>query len=387
MEQKIQFINEWKAGRYTFTSLCEYFGISRTLGYRLISRYEEDKEKGLEPKSKAPLHVANRTLTQIEKAICDLRLKHPRFGADKLITMLELEGRFDPEDLPAVSTGNLILKRCGLVKPRKRFRRVEPVKPIFDPKAANEVWSADFKGQFRMGNGQYCYPLTIADSYSRFLLLAKGMLHPTLEGCLQGFEQAFREFGLPVQIHTDNGLPFGCVNSLARITRLAAWFIELGIEPVYSDPGHPEQNGRHERMHLELKGEATRPAGYNLQGQQRKLNSFVHLYNEVRPHDSCGKKPPAHGHTVSLRSFPDKIREWEYPKDFVERYVCRNGAIRWGHSHWVGVSTALAEKRVGLEEVGEGIWRVYFRQKLLGYFDENVLRIQDDQGRFKRNKV
>jgi transposase InsO family protein len=387
MEEKLRFINEWKAGQHTFSSLCEAFGISRTLGYRLIGRYEVEKEKGLEPRSRAPLNVSNRTPTEIEKAICDLRLKYPRLGADKILSMLHEEKRFASKDLPAVSTGNLILKRCGLVKPRKRFRRVEPVHPIFDPKAPNEVWSADFKGHFRMGNGQYCYPLTIADSFSRVLFLAKGLLHPTLEGCLKGFEQTFREFGLPQQIHTDNGLPFGCVTSLGRLTRLAVWFIELGIEPVYSDPGHPEQNGRHERMHLELKGEATRPPGYNLQGQQRKLNTFVHFYNEIRPHDACGKKPPIRGHIASERLFPVKIREWEYPKEFVERRVCRNGALRWGHSHWVGVSTALAEKRVGLEEVGEGIWRVYFRQKALGYFDEKVLRIQDDQGRFKRNKV
>jgi len=387
MEQKIEFINEWKSGEYTFQSLCEAYGISRTLGYRLVGRFEEEREKGLEPRSRAPHHCPSRTLTVVEKAICDLRLKHPRLGADKLISMLKLAGRFGAEDLPAVSTGNLILKRCGLVKPRKRFRRVEPVHPIFDPKACNEVWSADFKGHFRMGNGRYCYPLTIADSYSRYLFLAKGMHHPTLEGCLQGFEQVFREYGLPQQIHTDNGLPFGCVNSLGRLTRLAVWFIELGIEPVYSDPGHPEQNGRHERMHQDLKGDTTRPPGYNLQGQQRKLNGFVHFYSKVRPHDACGKKPPAMVHQMSERPYPEKIKEWEYPKECKERYVCRNGAIRWGHSDWVGVSTSLAEKWVGLEEVGQWIWRVYFRQKLLGYFDEKVLRIQDDQGRFKRNKV
>jgi transposase InsO family protein len=264
---------------------------------------------------------------------------------------------------------------------------VEPVKPIFDPKAPNEVWSADFKGKFKLGNGEYCHALTIADSYSRFLFKAKGLYDPTLKNCLAGFEEAFREFGLPQQIHTDNGPPFGSVASLCRLTRLAVWFIELGIEPVYSDPGHPEQNGRHERMHRDLKGESTRPPGYNLQGQQRKLNSFVHFYNEIRPHAALGKKTPAKVHQNSPRSFPEKIREWEYPKEMKAHYVCKNGALRWKSYHWVGVSTALNEKRVGLEEVGDGIWRVYFRQKLLGYLDEKVLRIQDDQGRFKRNKV
>lgn len=302
MEQKIEFINEWKSGQFTFSSLCEAYGISRELGYRLRRRYERDREAGLLPRSRAPHSMPNRTLTVIEQALCELRLVHPRLGADKLLTLLQ--DRFPPKELPAVSTAHLILKRAGLVKPKKRFRRVEPVKPLFDPAAPNEVWSADFKGKFRMGNGEYCHPLTIADSFSRYVFLAKGLLNPTFEGCRQGFEEVFREFGLPRQIHTDNGPPFGYVRSLCRLTNLAVWFIELGIEPVYSDPGHPEQNGRHERMHRELKGEATRPPGYNLQGQQRKLNAFVRFYNEVRPHNAVGKQPPAKSHQLSSRRYP-----------------------------------------------------------------------------------
>jgi hypothetical protein len=177
MDQKVEFINEWKSKKYTFQSLCEAYGISRALGYRLLGRFKAQGEKGLEPQSRAPHSVANKTLTKVEMAICDLRLEYSRFGADKILTLLK--ERFKAEDLPAVSTAQLILKRNGLVKPRKRFRRVEPVEPIFNPKAPNEVWSADFKGKFRLGNGEYCYPLTVADSYSRFVFLAKGMYHPT----------------------------------------------------------------------------------------------------------------------------------------------------------------------------------------------------------------
>jgi transposase InsO family protein len=383
MDQKIEFINEWKSGKYTFKSLCESFGIARSLGYRLCSRYSSEGESGLEPRSKAPHTIANRTLTEIEMALCERRVEYPRMGADKLLTLLE--GEFSKDELPAVSTAHLILKRAGLIKPKRRFRRVEPVKPIFDPGLPNEVWSADFKGKFRMGNGEYCHPLTVADSKSRYVFLAKGVLNPTFEACKQGFEEVFREYGLPKQMHTDNGPPFGCVKSICRLTRLAVWLLELGIEPVYSDPGHPEQNGRHERMHRELKGEATRPPGYNLQGQQRKLNAFLRFYNEIRPHDAIGKRPPIKAHTQSTKHYPDLIREWDYPKEFVERRVSRNGAIRWGHDRWVGVSTALNEKRIGLEPVGDGIWRVYFRQKMLGYFSEKILRIQDSQGRIKRN--
>lgn len=385
MDQKIEFINEWKSGEYTFTSLCEQFGISRALGYRLCARYKAEKEKGLEPRSRAPRTVHNKTLTEVEMALCDLRIQYKRLGADKLLTLLRED--FGMTELPAVSTAHLILKRAGLILPRKRFRRIVPVKPIFDPKACDEVWSADFKGEFRMGNGRYCYPLTIADSYSRFVFLAKGMLRPTFEGCQTAFSEVFKKWGIPRQMHTDNGPPFGCSTSLCRLTRLAVWFLELGIEPVYSDPGHPEQNGRHERMHQDLKGEATRPPAFDLRAQQRKLNRFTYFYNEIRPHDALGKKRPAKVHVPAGRAFPEKIREWEYPKEFVERYVCRNGAIRWKREGWVGVSTALMEKRVGLEAVGDGIWRVYFRQKPLGYFDERVRRIQDNLGRFKRNKV
>ena len=160
MDQKIEFINEWKSGKYTFKSLCESFGIARSLGYRLCSRYRSEGESGLEPRSKAPHTVANRTLTEIEMALCERRVEYPRMGADKLLTLLEDE--FSKDDLPAVSTAHLILKRAGLIKPKRRFRRVEPVKPIFDPAFPNEVWSADFKGKFKMGNGEYCYPLTVA---------------------------------------------------------------------------------------------------------------------------------------------------------------------------------------------------------------------------------
>jgi transposase InsO family protein len=383
MDQKIEFINEWKSGKYTFKSLCESYGIARSLGYKLCNRYKLEQEAGLAPRSRAPHTLANRTLTEIEIALCEKRLEYPRFGASKLLTLLE--SVFDPSELPSLSTANLILKRSGLIQSKKRFRRAEPVYPIFDPAEPNEVWSGDFKGKFLLGMGEYCHPLTIADSSSRIILLAKALLNPTFEATQLGFEEAFLEYGLPLQVHTDNGPPFGCVKSICRLTRLAVWFLELGIEPVYSDPGHPEQNGRHERMHRELKGEATRPPAYNLQGQQRKLNSFVRLYNEIRPHDALKKKTPAQVHVVSPRQYPKKIEGWDYPKEFTQRRVSRNGAIRWGHDQWIGVSTALNEKWIGLEQVGERVWRVYFRQKLLGYLDEKVMRIQDSQGRIKRN--
>lgn len=385
MEQKREFINLFLSGKYSLSELCRQFNVSRPTGRLYVNRFKEHGDDGLNALSRAPHTIPLKTDPEIEKAICEFRRQKPNYGIEKILKVLSAQ--FSEDRLPALSTGNLILKRNGLVIPKKRLRRVEPVHPIFDPSEPNEVWSGDYKGKFKMGNGVYCNPLTIADSYSRFVFKAKGMHEATLEGCQKGFEETFREYGMPQQIHTDNGPPFGSTQSLCRLTRLAVWFIELGIEPVYSDPGHPEQNGRHERMHRELKAEATRPPGYNLQAQQRKFNAFLREYNEERPHAALGLETPAKIHRPSTRQYPEKIREWDYPKEMVVRYVCRNGAIRWGHSGWVGVTTALNEKYVGLEEMGEGIWGVYFRKKRLGFFNEKVGRIHDDEGRFKRNKV
>lgn len=385
MDQKREFINFYLTGNYSLSELCRQFNVSRPTGRLYVRRFKEFGDPGLNARSRAPLHIPLKTDPEIEKAICDFRKLKPNYGIEKILKVLS--SNFPVGLLPALSTGNLILKRNGLILPKKRLRRVEPVFPIFDPSECNAVWTADFKGKFRMGNGLYCNPLTIADSFSRFVFKAKGLHEATLVGCQKGYEEVFREWGLPLQFHTDNGPPFGCIQALGRLTRLAVWLIELGIEPVYSDPGHPEQNGRHERMHRELKAEATRPPGYNLQAQQRKLNAFLREYNEERPHAALALETPASVHQPSPRPYPSKIREWDYPKEMVVRYVCRNGAIRWGHSKWVGVTTALSEKYVGLEEMGEGIWGVYFRKKRLGFFNEKIGRIHDDEGRFKRNKV
>ena len=238
-----------------------------------------------------------------------------------------------------------------------------------------------------MGNSIYCYPLTIADSYSRFVFSAKGLYGERYYPTMLEFKRIFKKYGLPRQIHTDNGKPFAAVQAIKRLTRLSVWFIEQGIEPVYSDPAHPEQNGRHERMHRELKAEATRPPGHDLRTQQRKLNEFVNEYNHERPHAALGLETPEAVHVRSRREYRERIKEWIYPDCCQVRRVCRNGALRWRSTKWVMVATRLIEKNVGLEEIGDGIWRVYFRQKMLGYFDETTLRIQDERGRLKRNYV
>lgn len=385
MEQKIEFITEWRSGIYSITELCRQFSISRPTAYKYIERFEKEGLEGLYEKSRAPSNHPNKTKDYIEDSVVALRRKHPRWGAEKIWKLLEK--KYCKSEIPSISTINRILKKNDLVIPRKRKRRVKPVFPIFDPKNCNEVWSADFKGKFRMGNKIYCYPLTIADSYSRFVFAAKGLYGEQYKPTKKEFERVFRDYGMPRQIHTDNGKPFAMVQAIQRLTRLAVWFIDLGIDPVYSDPSRPDQNGRHERMHRDLKAEATRPPGYDLRTQQRKLNSFVHEYNYVRPHKALDLETPASVHTFSRRKYPEKIKEWIYPSYCQVRRVCRNGALRWRSTKWVMISTTLIEKDVGLEELGDGIWRVYYRNKMLGYFNEKTLRIQDEKGRLKRNNV
>lgn len=385
MEQKIEFINEWLSKIYSITELWRQFEISRPTAYKYIARYKNEGLAGLRERSRSPKRHPNKTKKNIESAIIKLRKKHPRWGGEKIWKLLQ--NNYKENEIPSITTINRILKRNDLVVPKKRKRRVKPVYPIFDPKRCNEVWSADFKGKFRLGNKVYCHPLTIADSYSRFVFSAKGMYGERYKPTRHEFRRVFREYGLPHQIHTDNGKLFGAVQAIQRLTRLSVWFIDLGIEPVYSDPAHPEQNGRHERMHRDLKAEATRPPGYDLRTQQRKLNTFIYEYNHIRPHAALELETPASVHTYSRRQYPEKIEEWVYPSYCQVRRVCRNGALRWRSTKWVMVSTTLIEKDVGLEELGEGIWRVFYRQKMLGYFDEKTLRIQDEKGRLKRNNV
>ena len=382
MDEKSSFILEWESGESTVSALCESFGVSRTLAYRYIGRYLQEGPAGLAKQSRAPRRVWNRTAGDLEKAVLELRRSKPRRGALKLLE--GLRERFPDRELPAASTIQLILKRNGLVKKRRRVRRIREAHPIFEADAANDIWSVDFKGEFRMGNMRYCYPLTVMDAYSRYVLAVVGMHRPTYEGVWAVFQALFQQYGLPKQIHSDNGEPFASAVSLSRLTRLAVGFMELGIVPVYSDPGHPEHNGSHERMHEELKAEATKPPAYSLGRQQRKFDAFRQEYNEDRPHQALGQRKPAQLYRRSSRRLPRRIKAWKYPQGMVVKYVCRNGAIRWGFGKWVVVSTTLIEKYIGLEEMAQGKWRVYYRDTLLGYLDEQTLRIHDDLGRTHR---
>lgn len=385
MEQKIEFICEWRTGKYTISELCRRFHISRPTAYKLLHRFENCGYEGLKEYSRAPRKHPNETDERIVDEILGLKAKYPRWGAKKIRKLMF--NSFTEKDIPSVVTVHNILKKNGLVCPQKRMRRVKPVHPVFDPKECNEVWSADYKGKFKMGNKVYCHPLTIADSKSRFLFTAKAHYHENFKSAKAEFTNVFRKYGIPQQLHTDNGSPFGSTRSLQRFTRLSYWLIELGIMPVFSDPAHPEQNGRHERMHRDLKAACAKPSAYDLKAQQRRLNRFVREYNHVRPHEALGMETPAACHSFSTRVFPEKIKAFDYPSSQSVIRVTQNGAIRWKSYYWVYLSAALKGKYVGFEDNGSGIWKVYYRNVFLGYFNENKLRGKESSTRVETNLV
>lgn len=385
MEQKIEFICEWLTEKYTITELCKAFQISRPTAYKLIRRYEIHGLKGLREFSKRPINHPNRTKEYVENRILYLKEKHPRWGAKKIHRLLF--NLCDADHIPSVITVHNILSKHGLVCPQKRLRKIKPTYPIFDPLVCNEVWSADYKGKFLMGNKKYCHPLTIADSKSRFVFTAKAHHRETFKSAKIEFMKVFRKYGLPKQIHTDNGGPFGAVSAIQRYTRLSYWFIDLGILPVFSDPAHPEQNGRHERMHRDLKAACALPSAYDLKSQQRKLNQFVKEYNYIRPHEALDMETPAKIHKFSNIPFPEKIRKYDYPTDMKVMNVISNGYIRWKSLYWVYMTRGLIGKQVAAQEQGNGIWKVFYRDVFLGYFNEKNIREKHKNTRLSPNLV
>jgi len=374
--QKQKFILLYKTGKFTKTALCAEFGISRPTGDAIIKRYEEEGWDALQERDRSPRRHPNQTPALIEDEVVAMREKHRNWGARKVRNLLLRE--WEEKCIPSETTVNNIMKKHGLTVPRHKARRkIENHYPIFDPQEPNLVMSADFKGKFRMRNGEYCNPLTIADSMSRFLFAIKGLQRPDTESSRPVFERVFREYGLPEQLHTDNGAPFGNALSLRRLTQLSVWIIDIGITPVYSDPGHPQQNGRHERMHRDLKAEATRPPGNNIRDQQRLFDHFREEYNTVRPHEALGMSTPSEVHVLSPREYPKVIRDWDYPKEAKTKLVTVNGAIRFDSDHLVMVSTTLSGRYIGLEEVEDGIWILSYRHVRLGCYSEQTNEVYE----------
>jgi len=373
MSQRIRFISDLSSCHYTMTELCERYGISRKTGYKWAQRFQQGGPADLEDRSHAAKSFPHQLSPEKAKQLVDLRHRFPRWGPRKLRAWLE--HRHPEQSWPAASTIGDLLKRQGLVENRPSRRRpLPPRAPQVEASSPNEVWSADFKGQFRLGNSRLCYPLTVTDGFSRYLLGCQSLESPSGEACQHVFESLFREYGLPGAILTDNGSPFAATSSLARLSRLSVWWIRLEIRPLLTQPGHPEQNGRHERMHRTLKAETTRPPAADAQGQQGRFDQFQQIYNEQRPHEALGQIPPARVYEASPRAYPSRLPPCEYPGHFEVRSVGRKGEICW-RSQELFISHSLEGERIGFEEVEEGLWRVYLGTVLIADFDEQERRL------------
>lgn len=384
MDQRTQFIADFLRETLSVTELCELYQVSRKTGYKWIDRYLRHGPAGLVEHSRRPACSPNATPNEIVQAFLDVRRRHPTWGAKKLLAIVHK--RYPRWDLPGRSTVCDILSRHGMVPKQRNRRKIgHPGKPTSAILAPNDTWCADFKGQFKTGDGIYCYPLTVTDGYSRYLLGCQGLLTTAVREAKPVFTRLFKEFGLPTRIRTDNGVPFA-TNTLARLSRLSAWWVRLGIVPELIEPGKPQQNGRHERMHKTLKAEATKPSAGNLAAQQRKFNRFRIEFNDERPHEALDQQTPGALYVPSRREMPNKLPPLEYPDRFEVRYVSANGGIRWNNG-WLNVSIVCVGEYVGLEEIDDGVWNVYFGTLKLGRLLERHMRIEDVYGRLKRHNV
>jgi transposase InsO family protein len=367
VEQRERFVRDWQVGLYTMTELCARYDVSRKTGYKWLERFDEGGRQALDDRSRAPHRCPHRISDTVARAICEARRQHPSWGPAKLLTWL---GSREPElELPAVSTAGDLLARRGLVKKRRRrrqYRHPGVVPPTTTQ--PNDLWTADFKGHFRTRDGIYCYPLTIADQHTRYLLACHGLLSTKGHGVRPVFDRLFREHGLPSAIRTDNGVPFA-TTGIHGLSQLNVWWIRLGIQHQRILPAHPQQNGAHERMHRTLKGEAIRPPRASLSVQQRAFNQFSRIYNDERPHEALEGETPASRYRPSPRSYTGVLPPIEYPGHFIVKRVTSAGTIRF-KKRLLFIANSLQQDLVGLEEINDGIWSLYFCQVLLGRIDE-----------------
>jgi transposase InsO family protein len=365
MDERLRLVARLLEGE-AMSEVCRSFGISRKTGYKIFNRYREHGLEALADRSRRPWRYANQLPAQVETLIVRIKREKPHWGARKVRELLvrRLDGDVR---LPAKSTVHAVLDRHGLVKRAKARRNKATGTPLWDARQPNALWCADFKGEFRLGNRDYCYPLTVTDQASRFILMCEALQSTREDTAFTAFQRLFEERGLPEAIRTDNGLPFASPNGLYNLSRLSVWWLRLGVRLERIKPGKPTQNGRHERMHLTLKTETTRPPGMNSLQQQARFDDFVHEFNHDRPHEALAMKAPAQLYSPASRAYRG-LPEIEYPMHDRDVLVTACGRICMLRKK-INISTVMAGQRLGLKEVDDGIWVVTFMAYDLGYID------------------
>jgi transposase InsO family protein len=371
VRERERFVRDHASGQWSVKELCERYGVSRPTGYKWLERYEAGGASGLADHSRAPRSCPHRTSAAVVKLILD-EADRCGWGARKVLRRLEQRHR--GLALPAVSTVFGILERHGRVKQKRRRKHWKhPGAAPLRTTTANQVWTTDFKGQFRTRDGVYCYPLTIVDHFSRYLLRCQGLPSVRTELAKPVFSRLFREVGLPEAIRSDNGSPFASTG-IHGLCELNVWWMQLGIVHQRITPASPQENGAHERMHRTLKASTTRPPATNLSSQQRAFNEFRQEYNEERPHEALNDETPARRWRPSAREMPSRISLPEYPSHFEVRRVSNAGCFRL-HSRQVFLSQALNGEPIGLEEVDDGIWNIVYYETLLARIDQESCEI------------
>lgn len=379
MTQRLEFCRT-VAHRPTGTSIldvCRQFGISERVGHKWLARYELGGPEGLADRSHRPLTPAHQVPRPVVDAIVQLREQHPTWGARKL--RVELQRRDATTPWPAASTMTTILKREGVLVTRRRSRRERSAwatHALTPATAPNEVWAADFKGEFRLSAGPYCYPLTVTDLHSRFVLLLAALESTASEPAAAQFRRCFAAYGLPRVLRTDNGVPFGAPGALGGLSALAVWWIRLGIRPERIDRGVPQQNGVHERMHRTLKAEATQPARASVPAQQRCFDAWRRTFNTQRPHEALGQARPSERYTPSPRPLPRRLPSLEYPAHCDVRRVSSGGDIMWRGDR-LFLSKVLGGEYLGLTETAAGEWTIAFGPLTLGVYSEALLAFHE----------
>jgi putative transposase len=371
VDERLRFVARRLDGE-KMAPLCEEFGISRKTGYKIFHRYKDCGLQGLTDRSRRPYRHANQLPSAVEQCIVRLKREYPSWGAPKIRE--RLRRRFPEVHCPAISTVHAVLDRHELVTRSRRPRPRAQGTGLSAPGAPNDLWCADYKGEFMLGDRRYCYPLTITDAASRYLLACEALSTTKDVFARTVFTRVFEEFGLPRAIRTDNGVPFASAKALYGLSRLAVWWLRLGIQLERSRPGHPQDNGRHERMHLTLKREATRPAGKNLLQQQARFDQFVHQFNHERPHQALGMQTPAEHYRRSARSFA-ALPPLEYPLHDWSVTVTHCGRICYKRRK-INLSHVFAGQTVGVRQVSDRIWLVTFMEYDLGYFDDETCRLE-----------